>query len=175
MTIKTIFLDRDGVVNEEMEYLYKVSDFRFINGVFEACIDFQSKGYHIIILSNQSGISRGIYTENDYQILTKWILKEFKRRHIKILDILHCPHGPSSNCECRKPKPGLFIKAKNQYSIDMENSWMIGDKESDISAANSCGINKTILVRSGHKIDEQNSKANHIINSIKDSYAIISA
>jgi len=173
MSIKTIFLDRDGVINEEVNYLYKSSDFQFINGIFEACLDFQSKGYKIIIITNQSGISRGIYSENDYQILTKWMLKEFKKRSIKILDIFHCPHSPNSDCECRKPKPGLFIKANNQYRIDMKNSWMIGDKESDIKAANSSGINKTILVRSGHDFDELNSKANYIIDSIKESKKII--
>ncbi len=173
MAIKTIFLDRDGVINKEVNYLHKINDFQFIDGIFDACYNFQLKGYKIIIITNQSGISRGIYSENDFQLLTEWMFKEFNKRNIEILDIFHCPHNPSSKCECRKPMPGLFYQANNQYGIDMKKSWMIGDKESDIKAAIRSGIKHTILVRSGHKIDELNSKATFIIDSIKESIKII--
>lgn len=173
MPIKTIFLDRDGVINQEVHYLHKISDFKFVSGAIDACRDFQNKGYYIVIVTNQSGIARGIYTENDYQILTQWMLEQFIRNKIKILDVLYCPHGPESNCECRKPKPGLLIKAKKLHNIDMQNSWMIGDKESDIQAAKNSGVNKTILVRSGHSIDELKTDAKYIINSIKQSKRLI--
>ena len=173
MSIKTIFLDRDGVINHEVNYLHKISDFKFVSGALEACRDFQNKGYHIIIVTNQSGIERGIYTENDYQILTDWMLGQFIRSKIKILDVLHCPHGPESNCECRKPRPGLLLKAKNLYNIDMQNSWMIGDKESDIQAAKKSDVVQTILVRSGHSINELNTDAQYIIDSIEQSKELI--
>jgi len=173
MTIKTIFLDRDGVINEEVNYLYKIDDFQFIEGIFEACKEFQLNNFEIIIITNQSGISRGIYTETDFQMLTKWMVREFKKRSIEILDIFHCPHDSNSNCKCRKPKPGLFQVAGIKYPIDFENSWMIGDKETDILAANNAGIHNTILVRSGHLIDEENTNAAFIVNSIKDSKKII--
>jgi D-glycero-D-manno-heptose 1,7-bisphosphate phosphatase len=174
MTIKTIFLDRDGVINKEVNYLYKIKDFEFIEGIFEACNSFQLDGYQIIIITNQSGISRGIYSKNEFELLSKWMKNEFENRNIKILDIFHCPHNSTSRCDCRKPKPGLFFQAKNKYGIDMEKSWMIGDKESDIEAAINAGIKYTILVRSGHQIDEFNSKASFIIDSIKESKKIIS-
>lgn len=165
--MKVIFLDRDGVINKEVGYLHKIGDFEFIDGVFDACLNFQSSGYEIIIVTNQSGIERGYYSEKDFHTVTDWMLDQFKDRGVNILDVFFCPHGPDSNCDCRKPKPGMFNQAKNKYGVDMENSWMIGDKEADITAANSAGISNTVLVKSGHDIDEANSKAKFIFDSIK--------
>ena len=173
MAIKTIFLDRDGVVNKEVKYLYKIDDFKFIDGIFDTCLYFQNLGYKIIIITNQSGIFRSFYTENDYQRLTEWMLGQFQNNKINILDVFHCPHGPDSNCNCRKPLPGMFLNAKIKHNIDMKQSWMIGDKEIDVIAANASGIHSTILVRSGHSIDESNSNASYILDSIHQSNEVI--
>ena len=173
MTIKTIFLDRDGVINKEKSYLFKIKDFEFISGVFNACQYFNNLGYEIIIVTNQSGISRDYYSEGDYKIITEWMVAQFKNNNINILDILHCPHSPKSNCNCRKPKPGMFISAKNKYNINMEESWMIGDSECDITAANLAGIKNTILVRSGHKIDEFESNSMYFLDSIYQASQVI--
>ncbi len=173
MAIKTIFLDRDGVINKEVGYLFRLSDFEFIDGVFDACLYFQKLSYKIIIISNQSGIARGYYNENDYQKLTEWMLGQFNDNGINILDTFYCPHGPESLCECRKPKPGMFLEAKDKHDIDMECSWMIGDNEIDIQAANAAGIFNTILVRSGHLVDESNSNSKFIVDSIKQSKEVI--
>ena len=173
MAIKTIFLDRDGVINKEVGYLHKIEDFIFIDGVFEACLSFKQLEYQIIIISNQSGIARGYFTLFDYEKLTKWMLNQFLKKNISILDVFFCPHGPKSKCICRKPKPGMLVDAQNKYNIDIEKSWMIGDKETDIEAANLAGISNTILLRSGHIINESDSKAKHIIDSIKQSKEVI--
>ena len=173
MPIKTIFLDRDGVINKEVNYLPKINDFEYIDGIFDVCLYFQNLGYKIIIVTNQSGIYRGYYTEHDYQKVTQWMLTQFANEDINILDIFHCPHGPDSTCNCRKPMPGMFLKAKTKYNIDMKNSWMIGDKEVDVIAANAAGIDNTILVRSGHRIDVSNSRASFFLNSIQQSKQII--
>jgi D-glycero-D-manno-heptose 1,7-bisphosphate phosphatase len=173
MSIKTIFLDRDGVINKEKNYLYKIEDFEFINGVFEACNYFIKLNYQIIIITNQSGISRGYYNNDDFKVLTNWMISEFQKNHVDILDIFHCPHLPNLNCNCRKPRPGMLLEAKLKHDIDMENSWMIGDKEDDILAANSSGITNTILVKSGHKIHEDSSKAKFILESILQSNQVI--
>ena len=173
MTLKTIFLDRDGVINKEVKYLFRIADFEFIEGVFDACLYFHNLDYKIIIISNQSGIARGYYNENDYQKLTKWMLNQFNKKGISILDILYCPHGPESKCNCRKPKPGMLIEAKYKYNISMDDSWMIGDKETDIEAANLAGITNTILVRSGHLINKSNSNSKFTIDSIKQSKEVI--
>ena len=173
MPIKTIFLDRDGVINKDINYLHKIDDFEFIDGIFDVCLYFQNLGYKIIIITNQSGIFRGYYTESDYQKLTQWMLEQFQYKNVNILDVFHCPHGPDSTCDCRKPKPGMLIEAKINHNIDMEKSWMIGDKERDIRAANDAGIINTILVRSGHKIDKYNSDAKFIIYSLQQSIKLI--
>ena len=173
MLNKTIFLDRDGVINKDVNYLHKIKECEFIDGIFEACIYFQDIGFKIVIITNQSGIARGYFNENDYQILTNWITLQFNKKSIKLLDIFHCPHGPDSKCSCRKPRPGMLLEAQHKYSIDMTNSWLIGDREDDILAANNAGINNTILVRSGHKINEGISNAKHILDSISDCVKVI--
>jgi D-glycero-D-manno-heptose 1,7-bisphosphate phosphatase len=173
MPVKTVFLDRDGVINKEVGYLHKIQDFEFIDGVFEACLYFQSLNYQIIVVTNQSGIGRGYYDEDDFHIINNWMLGQFKNKGIEILDVFFCPHDPESNCDCRKPKPGMLNQANEKHNIDMEKSWMIGDKEADVAAANSAGIKNTILVKSGHTIDEENSNARFILGSIDKAKEII--
>jgi len=173
MSIKTVFLDRDGVINKEVGYLHKIQDFEFIDGVFEACLYFQSLNYQIIIVTNQSGIGRGYYDEDTFHVVNNWMLNQFKDQGVNILDVFFCPHAPEANCNCRKPKPGMFNQANDKYSIDTKKSWMIGDKEADIQAANSAGIQNTVLVKSGHDIDETNLNAKFILDSIKQAKEVI--
>jgi len=173
MTRKVIFLDRDGVINHEVGYLHKIPDFKFIDEDFSSYVYLKQIGFSFIIVTNQSGIARGIYSEKDYHLLNNWMIDEFKKNDIPILDSYFCPHGPKDNCECRKPRTGMFVDAIEKHSVDMNNSWMIGDKESDITAAMNSGIHNTIIVRSGHKINERLSKASFVIDSIKDIKKII--
>ena len=171
--MKVIFLDRDGVINKEVGYLHKSEDFEFIDGVFEACQYFQEIGYKLIVITNQSGIARGYYQEEDFHTLNQWMLTRFDDQNVDILNVFFCPHGPESNCKCRKPQPGMLLEARDKFDIDMKNSWMIGDKESDVCAANAAGISNTILVKSGHTINEKNTKAKFILESIEDTFEII--
>jgi D-glycero-D-manno-heptose 1,7-bisphosphate phosphatase len=153
---RAIFLDRDGTLNVEKDYLYKIEDFEFIDGVFETCKYFQDNGYLIIIITNQAGIARGKYTEKDFEILTKWMIKEFEKNNIKISKVYHCPHHPdfSGECECRKPNPGMLLQAKKDFDIDLSQSILVGDKNSDIEAGINAGIKMNYLVETGHEIEE---------------------
>lgn len=170
---KAVFLDRDGVINIEKDYVYKIEDFEFQKGVFEAVRHFNEKGYLVIVVTNQSGISRGYYTNNDFLALTEYMLNEFEKHGAKIAKVYHCPHAPNDGCECRKPKAGMFLEAKKEFDIDMSSSWMIGDKEGDIEAANAAGVGHAVLSRSGHKVDEENTKANYVVNGIFDTISLI--
>lgn len=143
---KAIFLDRDGVINVDKAYVSKIEDFEFCEGVFEALIHFQTLGYLLIIVTNQSGIGRGYYSEEDFQKLTAWMQKELLHVKIKIDAIYHCPHAPILNCSCRKPKSGMLLQAIEDFNIDVKSSWMIGDKQTDIEAALGAGVTNTILL-----------------------------
>jgi len=165
---KIFFLDRDGVINKEIGYLHEIKKFEFIDGIIDALLFIQSKGFEIVIITNQSGIGRGIYSLDKFLELNSWMLSYLASKKINILEVFYCSHSPSDNCICRKPKPGLFLNAKDKYDICMEQSWSVGDKETDIQAAKSAGIKNTILVRSGHEIDEKNSKAKYIIEILSE-------
>ncbi|MDK2084127.1 D-glycero-beta-D-manno-heptose 1,7-bisphosphate 7-phosphatase [Aliarcobacter butzleri] len=169
MSSKALFLDRDGVVNIEKNYLYKIEDFEFIDGIFETSKYFQDKGYLIIIITNQAGIARGKYTENDYQILTKWMINEFEKKDIKISKVYHCPHHPdfSVDCECRKPNIGMIMEAKKEFNIDLASSILVGDKMSDIEAGKKAGIGRNYLITTGHKIPDD-EKYSERINNLKE-------
>jgi len=166
---KALFLDRDGVINNEVEYLHKVEDFTFIKGVFETCRYFQSQDYLIIIITNQSGIARGYYSEQDYEVLTQWMINQFKNKGVSIDAIYHCPHHPDFDkvCDCRKPLPGMILKAQKEFDIDLLISILVGDKRSDMEAAKAAGIMNRILVKTGHDISKQDEEsASMIINSL---------
>ena len=118
---KALFLDRDGVINKEKNYLYKIDDFEFIDGVFETCRMFQQDNYLIIVITNQAGIAKGLYSLDDYQKLTNWMSMKFLEHGVIISATYYCPHHPefSDECACRKPLPGLLKMARDDFNIDM--------------------------------------------------------
>ncbi len=168
MKKKALFLDRDGVINIEKDYLYKIEDFEFIDGIFELCKHYADLGYIIIVVTNQSGIARAYYSENDFNVLTSWMIKQFHKRGIEIKKVYYCPHHPdiSGVCDCRKPKPGMLLQAKQEFDIEMDNSLMVGDKERDIEAALRAGVTQTYLFDETKSI--KNSQATKIVNKLEN-------
>jgi D-glycero-D-manno-heptose 1,7-bisphosphate phosphatase len=142
MKRKIIFFDRDGVINDnEAYYIYKEEDFWLNDGVIETLTELQKHGYEFIIVSNQSGIAKGIYSLIDVEKLHAFISEIFAQEGIKILEYYYCTHHPDvSLCLCRKPSPLLFEKAIARFNIDVSQSWMIGDQPRDIEAAANAGI-----------------------------------
>jgi len=143
---RVVFLDRDGVINEDNGYVYKIEDFIFKDGVFDSLKRLQDLGYKLIVVTNQSGIGRGYYSEEEFLKLTSFMKDEFKKNGIKIDKVYYCPHKPEDNCECRKPKNKMFKDAIKEFDIDPKLSWMIGDKPSDIEAAKRSGIENTVFI-----------------------------
>lgn len=137
---KAIFLDRDGTINIDKGYVYKLDDFEFLPGAREALRIFQDLGFLLIIVTNQSGIARGYYTEDDYLRLDKGLKEDLDLHGIEITDSFFCPHLPDGKipkyaieCDCRKPKLGMYEKAIKKYNIDINHSICIGDKERDVA------------------------------------------
>lgn len=144
--IKALFLDRDGVINYDPGYVYRIEDFEFMPGIFEALAGFMALGYEIFVVTNQSGIGRGYYSEDDFAKLSKYMIDEFKSYGVEIKKIYHCPHTPSDDCNCRKPKPGMILQALNEHNIDPQASLIIGDKPSDLEAARRAGVESGYLI-----------------------------
>jgi D-glycero-D-manno-heptose 1,7-bisphosphate phosphatase len=161
---KALFLDRDGVVNVEKEYLYKIDDFELIDDIVEVCRKYQNQGFLIIIVTNQSGIARGYYREEDFALLSQWMVEHFKTLGVTLSHIYHCPHHESIDgaCECRKPAAGMFLKAQKEFDIDMKHSVMIGDNERDIEAALKAGVRTNYLLSP----TAISSKATQVIHSL---------
>lgn len=139
-----LFLDRDGVINRDFGYVYKIEDFKIIPGVLKALKGFLKLNYKIFIITNQSGIQRGYYSLKDFEILTKHMLEIFKKNNIFITKVYYCKH--LSGCENRKPNPGMILRAKKEFNIDLKNSILVGDKQSDIQAGINAGISRNFLV-----------------------------
>jgi len=150
---KTLFLDRDGIINVDHGYVYKTEEFEFIEEIFNVCLDAQRKGYQIIVITNQSGIARGKYTVEQFKQLSSWMKGVFKEKGVDILDVYFCPHHPVKgigeylqNCSCRKPEPGMILQAAKEYDVDLKRSVFIGDKISDMQAAKSACIENRIML-----------------------------
>lgn len=139
---KALFLDRDGTINVDYGYVHKPERFVFIDGIFDFCRRAQSLGYIIIVVTSQSGIERGYFTEADFVALTEYMVARFAAEHVTITDVFHCSALAGSD---RKPEPGLFLKAKEKYDIDMSASVNIGDKARDIEAGQRAGVGKNVL------------------------------
>ncbi len=163
MTRKAVFLDRDGVINEDHGYVYRKEDFEFVDGIFEACQRFQHQGYLLIVVTNQSGIARGMYTEAQFQKLTDWMVERFREQGVTITKVYHCPHHPDfgpayeRNCDCRKPKPGMILRGIEEFELVPKLCMMVGDKASDMTAAESADLGTGILLNNQvQKLSEGN-------------------
>lgn len=157
-----VFLDRDGVINLETDYVHKVDEFYFIDGVFDACREMSKAGYRLIVITNQAGIARGYYTEDDFHQLTKWMLDIFRQQGIEIGGVYYCPHHPvhgvgdyRRDCDCRKPAPGMILRAAQEHSLDLQHSILVGDKATDIEAGRAAGVGCCVLVRTGHPVSNK--------------------
>ena len=147
-----VFLDRDGTINVDKEYLYRIEDFDYLDGAAEGMRKLQDLGYVLVIITNQSGIARGYYTEDDYRRLTAWMLADLLEKGIHIAGVYHCPHHPEGkveqyvrNCNCRKPNTGLFYQAAVELGIDLGQSIAIGDKMRDLEICRETGAKGILL------------------------------
>ena len=142
-----LFLDRDGVINVERNYVHRIDDFEFVPGIFELCSSAVALGYLPVVVTNQAGIGRGYYTEADFQALTAWMCAQFRSRGVDIAGVYHCPYHPSAGVGAyrresfdRKPNPGMLLRAAMDLRLDLARSAFVGDKASDMAAGRAAGV-----------------------------------
>ena len=149
---KAIFLDRDGTINVEKEYVYKAEDFDYLPGVVDGLRALQQRGFLLIVVTNQSGIARGYYTEEEYLLLEKWMIEDLRSKGVEITKVYHCPHYEkgvvpeySIKCGCRKPGTELYLRACKEFDIDLNVSYAIGDKLRDLAICKESGAKGILL------------------------------
>jgi D-glycero-D-manno-heptose 1,7-bisphosphate phosphatase len=162
---RAVFLDRDGVINVDSGYVSHSDDFEFIDGVIDACKALKEKGYLLVVITNQSGIARGYFSEEQFHTLTEWMDWSLADRGVDLDGIYYCPHHAEKglgeykiDCDCRKPKPGMLISAIEDLNIDASQSILVGDKVSDIQAGLAAGVKTNYLVRTGKTITAEGEK-----------------
>ena len=152
-TIKTVFLDRDGVINQDSpKYIKSWKEFHFIPGSRQAIARFTKAGMSVILITNQSMINRGLVPLEELETMHRKLRRSVSEIGGRITDIFFCPHHPDEQCQCRKPKPGMFFAARERYDIDLSCSVMVGDNAKDIWAGQHAGCGKTVLVKTGNGI-----------------------
>lgn len=154
---RALFLDRDGVINIDHGYVHTEDNFEFVEGIFELCKTASELGYKIFVITNQAGIGRGYYTEDQFDEISAWMREVFKSRDIKISKVYYCPYHPEhgvgkykKHALCRKPEPGMILQAQQEFNIDLANSILVGDNESDIQAGINAGVAYNLLYQIEH-------------------------
>ncbi len=156
---KVVFLDRDGVLNDDPGYVHKIEHFKLLPGVIEGLKLLKERGFKLIIITNQSGIGRGYYTEEDFHKFNSHLVKELFANGIKIEETFFCPHHPDEKCDCRKPSTRFIDESASKYDIDLKKSWVIGDHPHDIKMGKLAGC-KTIYMLSGHGVKHRGELGN---------------
>ena len=157
--VRAAFVDRDGVIIEDRGYAYRNEDCVLLPGAARALRALQSAGYLLVVVSNQSGIARGLYTEADYHVFTAQLRALLLAEGVRLDDIRYCPHLPDAavpayrlDCDCRKPRPGMLLRSIAALGIDPAASLLIGDRATDVAAGRAAGVGRCLLVRSGQPI-----------------------
>jgi D-glycero-D-manno-heptose 1,7-bisphosphate phosphatase len=154
--VPAVFLDRDGTVNVEKNYLYKIADWQWVDGAEHAIKRLKDAGYLVVVVSNQAGIARGMYSAEDVNSLHEFVNAELAKIGAKIDAFYFCPHHPeiTGACDCRKPSPNMLLQAVRDLGIDLTRSWMVGDKEIDAEAGIAANVSP-VMVRTGYGSDEE--------------------
>jgi D-glycero-D-manno-heptose 1,7-bisphosphate phosphatase len=153
MTARALFLDRDGVVNEEVGYLHRVEEVRFVDGIFSLCRAAVGLGYRLIVVTNQAGIARGYYSEADFEVLMEFMRGELRAESVELDAVYYCPFHPEHGVgkykcehEDRKPGPGMLLRGAREFGLELRESVLVGDRCSDVGAANAAGLRQAFLI-----------------------------
>ena len=172
---KAIFLDRDGTLNIDYGYVHEIDNFKFIDGAIDALRELKKMGYMLVLVTNQSGIARGYFSEEQFLQLTEWMDWSLAEQDVDLDGIYYCPHHPEGkgeykeDCDCRKPKSGMLLQAIKELKIDPTQSIMVGDKVEDLKAGIGAKVKTNVLVRTGKLVTEDGERvADYVLDSIVD-------
>jgi D-glycero-D-manno-heptose 1,7-bisphosphate phosphatase len=153
------FIDRDGVIIEERGYAYGIEDFAPLPGAVAALAELQAAGYRLVVITNQSGIARGLYGEEDYLAFSAHMERHLEAAGVRLDAVEYCPHLPDApvaryrlDCDCRKPRPAMLQRAAKRLDIDLASSVVVGDRSTDVAAGRAAGVGRCFLVRSGQRL-----------------------
>lgn len=172
MSRPALFLDRDGVINVDHRYVHTPDEFQFIDGIFELVAAANRAGYLVVVVTNQAGIGRGFYSEEQFHALTDWMQTKFSERGGQIDAVYFCPHHPTEglgiyrqDCDCRKPAPGMIFAAMRDFDIDLSKSILVGDTFKDVQAADAAGIGKVFLLQADKISIVKNANCTQILDT----------
>ena len=148
---KAIFFDRDNTLIIDSHYMFKLEDLKFYPETFKVLGELKDRGYIFFIVSNQSGLGRGIFNREQLDAFHGAMLAEFKNQGIEFTEVAFCPHHPDDKCDCRKPKPKIPLELIEKYNVDKSKSYFVGDRESDYQCGLNAGLN-SIKIRDGHEL-----------------------
>jgi D-glycero-D-manno-heptose 1,7-bisphosphate phosphatase len=178
---RALLLDRDGVINHDAGYTSSAEEFKFIDGIFDLCRAAKKSGYLLIVVTNQAGIGRGYYSEQDFFALTDWMRQRFEEEGAPLTDVFHCPYHPEhgvgqykKDSFNRKPHPGMLLQAAEKYRLDMARSIMIGDKDSDMQAAKNAGLGIRCHYLTDGQQENLSSAATCKIHSLREGISLLS-
>lgn len=172
---KAVFLDRDGTLNIDYGYVHEIDHFKFIDGAIDTLRELKAMGYLLVLVTNQSGIARGYFSEDQFLQLTEWMDWSLAEQGVDFDGIYYCPHYPEGKgeykeeCDCRKPKSGMLLQAIKELKIDPRKSVMVGDKVDDLKAGIGANVETNVLVRTGKDVTEEGEQlADYVLDSIAD-------
>jgi D-glycero-D-manno-heptose 1,7-bisphosphate phosphatase len=164
-----VFFDRDGTLIDDVGYPRDPAGVRLVDGAAEALAALRQAGFRLVVVSNQSGIGRGLVTEDEARSVHERFVSEFERHGVRLDDVRYCPHAPEAGCDCRKPAPGLLLAAADDLGLDLDASFMVGDKSSDVEAGHRAGCRTILLAPDGRAADRGPSTgADHVAHGWAD-------
>lgn len=171
-----LFLDRDGVINDEKKYVHRIEDFEFLDGIFDLCRAAAERNMPIVVVTNQAGIGRGYYSEAKFLTLTDWMRARFEEEMAPLAAVYCCPYHPEHGIGAyrkesfdRKPNPGMLLRARDELGLDLGRSILVGDKGSDIAAAKAAGVGLTVLLGA----DTENAAPDKVVASLHEACALL--
>lgn len=177
---RALILDRDGVINVDHGFIHRIEQFEFITGIFELARFAASLGWPLIVITNQSGIGRGLFEEADYEALTRWMCERFRAEQAPIARVYHCPYHPDHGLgryriehPWRKPNPGMILQAAADFGLDLAGSVLIGDRTSDIEAAVAAGVGTRIRLHPAGRVPEPETVSHIVVSSLDEALVIL--